>query len=67
MRSFLRLSQGASRIALVAVAVGLGHNALRPDGLPLVRKPLRETRPFADRMQMLAVPSVPVRNIASAA
>lgn len=59
-QSILRSVYGAACIVLAASAIGLASNALRPDGLPLVRKPLRETRAYATKKQLLQVPLKPV-------
>lgn len=41
-------------IVLAATVVGLTANALRPDGLPLIRKPLRETRTIVAKEYLLS-------------
>lgn len=40
-------------IVAISAALGFSVNALRPNGLPLIRKPMRETRRFAARGQMV--------------
>ena len=44
MRSLLRTGFGALSLIAMAAVLGLTVNALRPNGLPLIRKPLRDTR-----------------------
>jgi len=41
-------------LVAVATVLGIASNALRSDGLPLIRKPLSETRPTVKREQLMA-------------
>ena len=36
-----------------SVVIGFASNALRPDGIPVIRKPLRETRAFVPKGQLV--------------
>lgn len=45
---------GACALVCIATAIGLASNALRSDGLALVRKPLSETRAVVSRNQLMA-------------
>lgn len=44
----------AGILMAVAIVLGITSNALRSDGLPLVRKPLSETRPVVKREALMA-------------
>jgi rhodanese-related sulfurtransferase len=57
MRSLARLIPGALIILIASAAVGLAINALRPGGIPLIRKPLRETRAFVKIERLIPPPS----------
>ena len=52
MRNLLRLALGAVYILIVAAALGLACNTLRSNGLPLIRKPLGDTRPHVRPEQL---------------
>lgn len=52
MKNLIRLIFGSLCIVIISAVVGLASNMLRPDGLPLIRKPLRETRSFATKEQL---------------
>jgi rhodanese-related sulfurtransferase len=52
MRSILKHLPGISFIVLIAAILGLTTNALRSDGLPFIRKPLKETRKFVTKTQL---------------
>lgn len=52
MRSPVGPLTGLVYIVAVSATAGLVCNALRADGIPLIRKPLRETRAFATAMQL---------------
>lgn len=54
-----RVIAGACVLVGVAATLGLASNALRSDGLPLIRKPLSETRAVVGRDQLMA--SAPIR------
>lgn len=49
-----RLAPGMLAILLLGAGMGLTANMLRPDGLPLIRKPLRETRSYITAADILA-------------
>ncbi len=49
-----RLVPGMLAILLLGAGMGLTANMLRPDGLPLIRKPLRETRSYITAADILA-------------
>lgn len=53
-RSFVRLIPGVGAMVVLAAGLGLAFNALNPHGLPLVRKPLRETRRFVSTSELFA-------------
>jgi len=64
MRNLLRLAIGAAYIVIAASALGFTVNALRPEGLPVIRKSIRETRKPVTMQQVksnmpLAVPVEP--------
>ena len=59
LRSLLKLSAGAFVITALASGFGLATNALRPDALPLIRKPLRETRAVVSKADILPDNPVP--------
>ena len=44
MRNLLRLAVGAAYIVIAASALGFTVNALRPEGVPIIRRSIRETR-----------------------
>jgi rhodanese-related sulfurtransferase len=48
MRNLIKLIPGCALIVAVAAVLGLTVNAVRPNGLPLIRKPLSHTRAFAN-------------------
>lgn len=48
-----RVAVGPSTIIFIAVVLGLSVNALRPDGLPLIRKPLSQTRKVAKSSDLI--------------
>jgi len=54
MQPVLRVITGACVLVGIAATLGLASNALRHDGLPLIRKPLHQTRAVASREQMMA-------------
>ncbi len=51
MGKHAKLLGKSAAIVLVACAIGFVTNALRPDGLPLIRKPKWETRRFVTAAQ----------------
>lgn len=54
------LIPGIAVMVVLAAGLGLAFNFMNSNGLPLVRKPLRETRPFVSASVLLAqVPSQP--------
>lgn len=52
MRSILKPLPGVICIAAASAVLGFTYNSLNPHGLPLLRIPLRETRPMATRAQI---------------
>lgn len=54
MRRVLKAITGICILVGVATALGIASNALRQDGLPLIRKPLRETRAVVGKEQLMA-------------
>lgn len=62
LRSFARLIPGMGAIVMLAAGIGLTFNGLSPNGLPLVRKPLGETRRFVTAPELLShSPSRPLK------
>jgi len=59
MRRVLEAITGICVLVGVATALGIASNALRSDGLPIIRKPLSETRAMVRKEQLMA--SVPIR------
>ena len=59
MQQVPKVVAGACVLVGVATTFGLASNALRSDGLPLIRKPLGETRVVVGRDQLMA--SAPIR------
>jgi rhodanese-related sulfurtransferase len=55
MRWLGRTAAGAGALIACAVALGFGTNALRSDRLPVVRKPLAQTRRVVARDQLMAL------------
>jgi len=53
MQQVLKVVAGACVLVGVATAVGLASNALRQDSLPLIRKPLGETRAVVGKEQLM--------------
>ena len=62
MQQVLKVVTGACVLVGVATALGIASNALRQDGLPLIRKPLRETRAIVGKDQLMADAPVRARN-----
>ncbi|MCX6345479.1 MAG: rhodanese-like domain-containing protein [Armatimonadetes bacterium] len=54
LRSLIKLVPGIVAILLLATGLGLAFNFLSPNGLPLIRKPLRETRRFVTTSELIA-------------
>lgn len=53
MQSFLKLALGAAYVVIAAAVIAFASNALRSDGLPLIRKPLAQSRPRATAEQVM--------------
>jgi rhodanese-related sulfurtransferase len=53
-RDLTRLVPGMGAIVALAAGIGFTFNGLSPNGLPLVRKPLRETRRFVTAPELLS-------------
>ncbi|MEN6521337.1 MAG: rhodanese-like domain-containing protein [Armatimonadota bacterium] len=62
MSNLLKLLPGTCCIVILAAGLGFTCNAIRSDGLPLVRKPLRETRAYATKAQMASNAPINVNN-----
>jgi len=62
MKTNIRLITGAACIVILSAGIGFTCNALRADGLPLIRKPLRETRAYATKEQMASSTPISVRS-----
>lgn len=58
IRSLLKRGLVACCIILVSVCIGLTSNAIRTDGLPLIRKPLHETRAIDVRESSAQKPTI---------
>lgn len=54
MQQVLKVSAGACVLIGVAAILGFASNALRSDGLPLLRKPLSKTRAVVGKDQLMA-------------
>lgn len=55
-RRFTELLPGMIAIVLLAAGMGFTANMLRPNKLPLIRKPLRETRRYTTAVDLLVMP-----------
>lgn len=61
-----RTAAGAALIVIQAVAIGFGANAISSHGLPLTRRPLRETHRLAARQEVFRTPPDTSRQVAKA-
>ncbi|MCE5315198.1 MAG: rhodanese-like domain-containing protein [Armatimonadota bacterium] len=66
MQVGLRIVAGSCAIVLVAVVFGLTANAFHKDGLPLIRKPLSQTRKVVKSADLVAKTSTDVRSPSAA-
>lgn len=55
-KKLVRLMPGVMAIIALAAILGLTFNSLKSDRLPLIRKPLRETRRYTTAADLLAMP-----------
>jgi len=60
MKDLRRILIGAALIVVQAIAIGFAANAINPHGLPLIRKPLRETHRMASKQEVMPTKPAPV-------